>query len=107
MVLFHGFGLTYDSRLNGFPVIRAAGKGSKITIGARFAAVSNMRHNSFGIWHKVSIRTTSPGAVIEIGDNVGVSGCAISAMSSIKIGNNVLIGAGIYIMVYFCIKECQ
>ena len=92
--LFHGFGFKCDCRLNGSPFIRASGKGSKIKIGKRFAAVSNMRHNSFGIWHRVSIRTTWPGAVIEIGDDVGVSGCAISARNSIKIGNNVLIGAG-------------
>ena len=38
--------------------------------------------------------TVGHGARVEIGDNVGISGCTISAGKSIIIGNNVLIGSG-------------
>ena len=67
---------------------------SVIRIGRNFRAVSVMSRNSFGIIQRVYIRTVGHGAKIEIGDNVGVSGCSISAAKSIKIGSNVLIGSG-------------
>ena len=92
--LVHGFGFRYDWRLYGAPLIKPAGRGSSISIGKRFSAVSKPRNNTFGIAHRVSIRTSWRDASITIGDDVGVSGCAISAMKSIKIGNRVLIGAG-------------
>lgn len=81
-------------RFCGLPWIRVGGRGSAIKIGRHFSAVSKMDNNSFGIIQRVMIRTVGHGARIEIGDNVGVSGCTISASESIRIGNNVLIGSG-------------
>ena len=42
----------------------------------------------------VIIKTLSKKASIFIGDDVGISGCTISAAGSIYIGNEVLIGSG-------------
>lgn len=81
-------------RFYGLPWVRVGGRGSAIRIGRRFVAVSKMSRNSFGIFQRVCIRTVSHGATIAIGDDVGVSGCTISAGKSIVIGDHVLIGSG-------------
>jgi acetyltransferase-like isoleucine patch superfamily enzyme len=81
-------------RFYGLPYIRRGGRGSSISIGRHFTAVSTLSHNSFGIIQRVLICTVNHGAKIEIGDNVGVSGCTISSGMSIKIGSWVLIGSG-------------
>ena len=90
----HGIKPSATWRFRGLPWLRVAGKGSSITIGKRFTANSLIRFNSFGIIQRVVIRTVAPGAKITIGDNVGVSGCTISASKSITIGNRVLVGSG-------------
>lgn len=81
----------------GLPFIRVAGQGSSIQIGKDFIANSKLSRNSFGIIQRVMIRTVRKGAKIVIGENVGVSGCSITAATSITIGNNVLIGTGVII----------
>jgi len=37
-------------------------------------------------------------AIVEIGDDVRISGCSITAEKHIKIGNRVMIGSGVLIM---------
>ena len=83
-----------DWRFWGLPFISKTGRGGSISIGRKFIACSNIKHNSLGVFQRVIIKTVSHGARIVIGDNVGVSGCTISAAKSITIGNHVLIGAG-------------
>ena len=95
--LLCGLPLDVTWRFYGIPVIRAKGRGSKIYIGRNFCAVSRSSHNTFGIIQKVMIRTIAHGATISIGDDVGVSGCTISAGESIKIGSRVLVGSGVII----------
>lgn len=92
--ILHRVRFDFSWRFVGLPIISAAGRGSVISIGRRFSAVSKMSCNTFGIAHPVSIRTSWSGARIIIGDDVGMSGCVISAMKSICVGNRVLIGAG-------------
>lgn len=84
--------------LRGLPIIRAGGIGSKIKIGSYFCAISRIRANSIGVPGPVIIRTTQPNAEIVIGENVGVSGCVISAARYISIGDNTLIGSGVLIV---------
>lgn len=79
--------------LRGRPLIIAR-RGSCISIGANFTACSDPRFNSIGVIQHVLIRTCTQGASIKIGDNVGMSGCTVSAHESIIIGNHVLIGSG-------------
>ena len=92
--LTHGLVFDRTWRFYGLPFIRKGGRGSKISIGRHFTAVSSNAHNSFGIIQKVVIRTVEHGASITIGNNVGISGCTISSGISVIIGDNVLIGSG-------------
>ena len=99
-LVFYLAGVRYDRSwiLHGLPFVRCGGKGSRISIGKRWVACSREKHNSIGISQRIMIRTCSPRAVIEIGDDVGMSGCVISACMSITIGSRVLIGSGALIM---------
>ncbi|MGN0854429.1 MAG: acyltransferase [Kiritimatiellia bacterium] len=67
---------------------------STITIGKRWTACSLPKYNSIGVIQRVFIRTCEHDAMVRIGDDVGMSGCTISAHKSITIGNHVLIGSG-------------
>ena len=84
--------------LHGLPLIKRSGTGSAIDIGEKFVACSMSITNAIGVNQRVVIRTVADGAMIVIGDNVGVSGCTISAAKSIIIGSRVLIGSGALIM---------
>ncbi len=80
-------------RFHGLPFIQKF-KNSSIDIGNHFVACSKSENNSIGVFQKVILKTCCENAIIKIGDKVGVSGATISSMTSIKIGNNVLIGSG-------------
>lgn len=67
---------------------------SKIVIGNYFQAQADPSWNTFGIIQPNILNVRTSGAEIIIGENVGISGSTISAMKSIRIGNNVLIGSG-------------
>ena len=92
--LIHGFKPDVTWRFYGLPYVRRGGRGSAISIGRYFTAVSSPSHNSFGIIQRVVIRTVRHSAKVVIGDHVGISGCTISAGSSICIGDWVSIGSG-------------
>ena len=83
-----------DWRFWHLPLISIKGCGSVITIGSRFVACSDAAHNSLGVFQRVIIKTVGHGASIVIGDNVGVSGCTISAASAVTIGSHVMLGSG-------------
>ena len=83
-----------DWRLRGLPYIHIKGKGSVLKIGRAFTACSNSKWNSIGVFQRVTIKTGGHGAQVIIGDHVGISGCTISAVTSISIGNYVLLGSG-------------
>ncbi|MBC7490644.1 MAG: acyltransferase [Glaciimonas sp.] len=83
-------------RFWGLPLL-SMHSGSKILIGDNFVACGLASRNSIGVNQKVIIKTTSPSATISIGDNVGMSGCSISASESISIGDGTLIGSGVLI----------
>jgi len=83
-----------DWRFYGLPFVTIGGRRSSISIGKKFVACSNPAYNSLGVFQRVTIKTVGHGATISIGDDVGVSGCTISAATSITIGNHVLLGSG-------------
>lgn len=66
---------------------------SKITIGNNCTFLSKSFSNQIGINRKCMISTQSEKAHIFIGDNCGFSGTVIGCFVSIKIGNNVRVGA--------------
>ena len=88
-------GVRYDFTWTfcGLPLIQKR-HGAKIEIGRYFKACSDPRKNSLGVFQKVMIKASLPGAVIEVGNHVGMSGCTISASRSVLIGNYVMIGSG-------------
>lgn len=94
----HHLRLDASWRFYGLPWVRIGGHGSSIQIGRRFRAVSKIDRNSFGIIQRVVIRTVGHEARIVLGDDVGVSGCTISAVQSITIGDRTLVGSGAVIV---------
>lgn len=64
---------------------------SKIIIGDKFTAVSIVKESNL-IKRPCTIQTNLRGALLEIGSNVGMSGCIVACFKHIKIGDNVKIG---------------
>ena len=93
----HGVRWRYGWAFLGRPLFRKY-PGACILIGKRFVAISKSRNNSIGVFQPVIITASSAGSIIEIKDDVGMSGCSITAMSRISIGNRVLIGSGALIV---------
>lgn len=81
-----------DVILLGFPIIHKH-KGSEIKLGRGVSLISQSKYNFAGINRPVMLSTVSKDAKIEIGNNSGVSGLTIVSATSVKIGNNTLIGA--------------
>ena len=52
------------------------------------------QYNSIGTIQPCVFNYSKPNSIIEIGDNVGISGSTINATTKITIGDNVLIGSG-------------
>ncbi len=82
-------------RFRRLPIIQKHRK-ANIHIGKNLTACSSPKHNSIGVFQKVTIKALSPASIIIIGNNAGISGCTISG-KNIKIGDNVLIGSGVLI----------
>ena len=67
-------------------------KGSTINIGKGTIINSAFSSNLLGLYQKTII-ISRYGGIINIGENVGISGTTIYSMSKISIGNNTMIGA--------------
>ncbi len=85
-----------DLTVHGVPIVSRADK-SRIVLGARVVLVSDSHYTALGVNHPVVLRTLRPGATLVIGDDVGISGGAICAASSITIGSRCLLGANVTI----------
>jgi len=85
-------------RLNGRPTFRLCGRGAKITIGNGFSAHSVSRGNAIGVSQPTIISAWGENALVELGEDVGVSGCSITAEEHVKIGDRVMIGSGALIL---------
>jgi len=84
--------------LHGRPIFRVHPVNARIRIGERFHAHSRSQGNAIGVFQPVIISAWAPGAQIEIADDVGMSGCSVTAEQHITIGKRVTIGAGVLIM---------
>lgn len=91
-------GLAYDSSwiFWGLPLVYQKRRGS-ITAGQNLILCSSPKYNSIGVFQKVVLKTLTPEARIEIGKNVGMSGCTVSARLGVTIGEDTLIGSGVLI----------
>lgn len=83
--------------LKGMPVIFNKG-GARMKIGNNVTIKSSFLSNLVGLYSRTIIVTRAPGAVIEIGDNVGISGATIYARKGIYIGENTCIGGNCKIL---------
>lgn len=83
--------------LKGMPVIFNKG-GAKLKIGDDVTIKSSFLSNLVGLYSRTIIVTRAPKAVIEIGDNVGISGATIYARKGIYIGENTCIGGNCKIL---------
>ena len=83
--------------LKGVPVIFNKG-GATLKIGNHVTIKSNFLSNLVGLYSRTIIVTRAPGAVIEIGDNVGISGATIYARKGIYIGENTCVGGNCKIL---------
>ena len=92
-----GLSLGAGARFLGPPLVRME-RGSTVTIGHRFVAVSRSSRTALGVNHRVIIRTLRPGAVILIGEDVGMSGGTICAALAVTIGAGCLLGANVTIV---------
>ena len=81
---------------HGIPLIEAA-KDSTITIGDRFVAASQSKNTALGVSNPCIIRCFLKGAIIRMGDDIGMSGATICSASRIEIGHRVLLGSGVMI----------
>jgi acetyltransferase-like isoleucine patch superfamily enzyme len=82
-----------DWQLHGWVRFRRS-RGAQIIIGRRFEANSTSRHNAIGVFQPVMLTALGRGTEIRIGDDVGMSGCSLTAVRRIAIGDRVLIGSG-------------
>ena len=63
-----------------------------IELGEELVIINDTKYNRAGINHPTQL-VAAQNAVLEIGDDVGISGASIFCTESIVIGNHVLIGA--------------
>ena len=83
--------------LKGVPVIFNK-KGATLEIGDNVTIKSSFLSNLVGLYSRTIIVTRAPGAVISIGNNVGISGATIYARKQITIGDNTCIGGNCKIL---------
>lgn len=83
--------------LKGVPVIFNK-SGAKLKIGENVTIKSSFLSNLVGLYSRTIIVTRAPGAVIEIGNNVGISGATIYARKGVYIGENTCIGGNCKIL---------
>ncbi len=84
-------------RLKGLPIIFNK-HGARLKLGSNVTIKSSFLSNLVGLYSRTIIITRAPGAVIEIGDNVGISGATIYARKGIYIGANTAVGGNCKIL---------
>lgn len=83
--------------LKGIPIIFNKGEAT-LKIGNNVTIKSSFLSNLVGLYSRTIIVTRAPKAIIEIGDNVGISGATIYARKGIYIGENTCIGGNCKIL---------
>lgn len=88
-------GVEYGAGLKSFglPMARRSGQ-ARIAIGDQVYLVNHNRANPVGVNH-ACIFAAAEEAIIEIGDNAGLSGVVLSAHERITIGRYTLLGANV------------
>jgi acetyltransferase-like isoleucine patch superfamily enzyme len=79
-------------KIYGFPIIQKHRK-SKIRFGPGLSLRSSIRSNPLGPNHPVIVCTWEENAVIDVGEDFGMTGGTLCASERISIGDHVVIGA--------------
>ena len=79
-------------RALGWPIVSIAA-GSHMSFGARLRLISDPMYSEVGFGHPCMLRTISHSAILEGGDDIGMSGATIVAAQRVRIGSRVLLGA--------------
>lgn len=90
--LLHGIEWGRGWRIFGAPIVQRY-RGSRIHLGNNLVLRSWPQSNPLVPDHPVTFATRSSSAVIEIGDECGLTGVTLVAANGIKIGNRVFIGS--------------
>lgn len=85
------------ARLYGLPILQRH-SASSITLGQRAELRSTVRSNPLGAMHPCILSTRRAGAVLQIGDDFGMTGGAIVCEQRITIGDRVWVGANTTIL---------
>ena len=91
-----GVQLSWDSIFYGIPIVYRE-PNSKISIGNNVTIRSDKTSNLFGTIKKSTLATMREGALLSIGNSCGISAASITSFKKVTIGDNVLIGANVYI----------
>lgn len=84
-------------KLKGLPFIYRA-SGSSLIIGDHCTIKSSFLSNLVGLYSRTIVVTRVPGAIIRIGNRVGISGATIYAREGITIGDDTNIGGNVKIL---------
>ena len=92
-----GVDLGLNIVINGKPIVTLV-KGSKMKLGNGVVLNSNIRCNPLGNSQPCVMRCMDKSAIMDIANNVGVSGSTLCAATRITVGEGTIIGAGSIIM---------
>lgn len=87
---FKGIKVGQDTFISGFPWFYKR-KGAQIIIGDKVTLHSKRKFNTL-ITNAVSISAVEPGAVVELKEHCGLSGCKIVCANKVSIGKYTMIG---------------
>lgn len=92
-----GVQLGHNCRFWGKPILHMS-IGSNIVVGNNFKARSRATSNSIGTIQPVVLSTSGSAAILEIGDDVAMSGCTLACRQEVRLGDRVGLGSGCLIM---------
>jgi acetyltransferase-like isoleucine patch superfamily enzyme len=78
--------------MNGRPLVRCV-RGGKLEIGKRVKINTRLSSNPVIGRQRTTLMVVAPGALMRIGEGVGISGACLCAAQSLTIGENTIIGA--------------
>lgn len=94
----HAWGVKFGPglRMQSVPVCYRHPKG-QITLGSSVAIINTMRENLAGVTHPTVLVCAGEGAILAIGNHVGISGAVLYCSTNVTIEDHVQIGAGVRI----------
>lgn len=93
---FQGISLGKRISWEGKPILSMV-KGSSISIGDDCRICSDSTRTALGVNHPAILSTLRPGAKLDIGSRVRMSGTTICVVESVTVGNRCVIGANVMI----------